>query len=605
MPESFSDAVSDRIAWRGEFAQHTVYRPQKRPGFAAWATAFSYGDGTVGLSFDEVVEEENPEYTPPRLELAEAAGVPVSYCSVECGDPGKRSWRVYMRSRDGVHFAVTGRCPRREGSLCCAGFPDGRILGFDVPRGNESGAGWAHCICVRESTDGGRTWRDLRRLLDGCAPYLWRVRRLRNGEIVVLASLYGTPWGPGEARPTRNTMLPDESYIRKIQPFFLTTRDGCAFSEPHYILPGIGAHEFDFAELPDGRLLFVAGDVQGTPTGRQFVTPSPDGWIHGAMLTVRAGAPADPRENPQGGYVPETLVWDDRLAALVGYRRNKGYAVSNDHGENWRLLEPPAGYSHLYQPYLLKLPDGRLALYGHVGGDNAFGEVDMRIDVQALRPACRLPAVASLTMERMLSPDGAQYRNRFRARLLRDGAPFAGQEVTFRFRTYWNADGTVNTLPQSAAECQVRARTDAEGYACADAACFDGVADIHLAYHADVAYPGAHGVQPCEGPEMTVLALTPRRRTPFPYDAYFSGGTLYLSPDFLRAFPGACEALRAVAGGDGALAPGVLPPEGEERLLRAGALRRDARGALRWIESVHAPCPLRDVKPMTAADWYV
>ena len=91
MPESFSDAVSDRIAWRGEFAQHTVYRPQKRPGFAAWATAFSYGDGTVGLSFDEVVEEENPEYTPPRLELAEAAGVPVSYCSVECGDPGKRS----------------------------------------------------------------------------------------------------------------------------------------------------------------------------------------------------------------------------------------------------------------------------------------------------------------------------------------------------------------------------------------------------------------------------------------------------------------------------------------------------------------------------------
>lgn len=303
--------------------------------------------------------------------------------------------------------------------------------------------------------------------------------------------------------------------------------------------------------------------------------------------------------------MPETLVWDDRLAALVGYRRNKGYAVSNDHGENWRLLEPPAGYSHLYQPYLLKLPDGRLALYGHVGGDNAFGEVDMRIDVQALRPACRLPAVASLTMERMLSPDGAQYRNRFRARLLRDGAPFAGQEVTFRFRTYWNADGTVNTLPQSAAECQVRARTDAEGYACADAACFDGVADIHLAYHADVAYPGAHGVQPCEGPEMTVLALTPRRRTPFPYDAYFSGGTLYLSPDFLRAFPGrlrspagGCRrgrragARRFAAGGRGAPAARGGAPKG-----RAGRAALDRKRA--------CAVPLRDVKPMTAADWYV
>lgn len=88
MPESFSDAVSDRIAWRGEFAQHTVYRPQQRPGFAAWATAFSYGDGTVGLSFDEVVEEENPEYTPPRLELAEAAGVRCPIARWSAATPG-------------------------------------------------------------------------------------------------------------------------------------------------------------------------------------------------------------------------------------------------------------------------------------------------------------------------------------------------------------------------------------------------------------------------------------------------------------------------------------------------------------------------------------
>src|SRR5699024_6183934 len=141
----------------------------------------------------------------------------------------------------------------------------GRILGFDVPRRNAQGTGWCDYLRVRESADGGATWRDVCRLLEGCAPYLWRVRRLKSGEIIVLASLYGTPWGPGRERATRNTMLPGESYESKIQTFFLTTRDGREYSGPHYILPGIGAHEFDVAELPDGRLLFIAGDVQGTP----------------------------------------------------------------------------------------------------------------------------------------------------------------------------------------------------------------------------------------------------------------------------------------------------------------------------------------------------
>ena len=593
------------IPWQGAFERQTVYLPAKRPGFVAWASAFSFGDGSVGLSFDEVVQEPNPEYAPPRLEFGEAAGVPVSYCSVECGSPNERAYRVHMRARDGIHFTETGRCPRREGSLCCAGFPDGRIIGFDVPRHNENGAGWCECILVRESADGGRTWRETRRLLEGTAPYLWRVRRLRDGTLVVLASLYGTPWGLGKPRPTRNTMLPEESYIRKIQPFFLTSRDGRVFSEPHYILPGLGAHEFDFAQMPDGRLLFIAGDVQGTPVGRQFVTPSPDGWLNGALYPIGEGAPPDPEKNPQGGYVPETLVWDATLGALVGYRRNKGYAVSNDDGANWLPLQPPPGFAHLYQPYLLALEDGRLGLYGHVGGDNAFGESDMRIDAQLLRPACALPAAASLTLERMLSPDGAQYRNRFRARLLSGATPLAGREVEFRFNVYWNPDGSVNTLPQERAACRVRARTDADGWAFADAAPFDGVADIHLAYNADVVFAGDADTRACAGPMMTVLALTPRRGTAFPYEGYFAGGTLYLSPDFLAAFPGALAALHSAVGANDALPEGLLPGEAVERLLRAGVLQRDGQGGYRWIASVHAPRPLDDARPMTAADWYV
>ncbi len=202
--------LTDSIPWRGDFEQKLVYAPEKRPGFVAWVTAFPYGDGSIGISFDETLEAENPDFIPPRLEFAEAAGVPVSYCSVEGGSARQRSYRVYMRSADGVNFTETGRCGRREGSLCNAGFPDGRIVGFDVPRYNDERTGWSDCIRVRESRDGGSTWTDVRRLLEGTAPYLWRVRCLRDGTLVVLASLYGTPWGPGRERATRNTMLPGE-----------------------------------------------------------------------------------------------------------------------------------------------------------------------------------------------------------------------------------------------------------------------------------------------------------------------------------------------------------------------------------------------------------
>ncbi len=599
--------ANDSIQWRGAFEQEIVYAPKIRPGFVAWATAFPYGDGTIGLSFDETVEGENPDFTAPRLEYAESAGVPVSYCSVEGGSPIQRSYRVYLRSADGVNFTETGRCARKDGSLCNAGFPDGRIIGFDVPRRNEEGTGWGDFIRVRESKDGGNTWTDVRRLLQGTSPYLWRVRRLEDGTLVVLASLYGTPWGPGKERTTRNTMLPGETYQNKIQPFFLTSTDGYHFSEPHYVLPGIGAHEFDFAELPDGRLLFVAGDVQGTPVGRQFVTPSPDGWLNGTLYPVRVGAPEDPIRDPQGGYVPETIAWDAKHNCLVGYRRNKCFSLSNDCGENWIRVRQDFPVEFLYQPYLLSLGDGRFGLYGHVGGDNAFGERDMTIQAQILTPECALdlPKAARLSLERMLSPDGSRYLNSFRARLTAGGVPLAGQEVEFRFNPYWNEDGSVNTRSQEEAPEKQWVLTDEEGWAEARADQYDGIADIHLSYTVDVICPGSRQVRSCEGPTMTVLALTPRRETAFPYDAYFAEGNLYLSPQFLQDFPQSMEALYRARSSHDLLPTGVLCGEAVERLLECGVLERKADGTLHWIHSVHALRPLNEVRRMASEDWYV
>lgn len=598
-------STGKEIPWRGEFAEKVLYAPKTEPGFVAWAAAWEYGDGRVGVCFDEIQNVPDPAHVPPKLEYAEAAGVPVSYESVEAGSAALTRFRVYMASKDGRNFSETGRCRREEGSFCTIGFPDGRLVGYDVPRRDADGCAWSTFIAVRESLDGGATWVERGRLLEGCAPYLWRVRKLPSGKILLLASLYGTPWGPGRERPTRNTTLPEEDYVGKIQTFFMESRDGIAFSGPHYILPGLDAHEFDVAEYPDGRLLFLAGDVQGTKVGRQFVALQNGRWISGPVLPIHAGAPPSPGENPQGGFLPETFVYVQKSGALLGYRRNCGWSISSDDGANWTRVQPPNEERKLYQPMLLLLSDGTALLFGHAGGDQAFGEAKMCMYIERAVPesVSLLKKPARLSLRRCLSADGSQYENVFAARLTANGEPLAGRCVRFRFTTYWNEDGSVNQAPQQKAPLQVSAVTDADGCAKAAADAYDHRADIHLSYMADCVFAGDAETLPCESPKMTVLALTPKRRCPYPYEAYFAGGVLYLSPDFLQAFPYAVYVLKQHLG-ERRVPVENLGREAALRLCACGAAQ-EKEGSFFWISSVHAPSPLADVCAMAAGEWYV
>lgn len=576
-----------------------LYRPARRPGFTAWTAAFDYGDGRLGLSFKETLSQPDPGYRPPRLELGEALGAPVSYCSVECGGAGERSYRVYLLSEDGGRtYRESGRCPLEEGPFCCAGLPDGRLVGLTTPARDAAGTGCGDGILVRESQDGGSTWETRDVLLRGCAPYLWRLRRLRDGSLLLLASLYGTPWGLGRPRPTRNTMLPGETYLNKIQTFLLHSRDGLRYTGPHYVLPGTGAHEYDVAELSDGALLLLAGDVQATPAARQLVRREGDRFLNGPLLPVSRGGPPDPVGNPQGGYLPETMVCL-KGDLLVGARRNKPYSCSADQGDSWFLL---AGLPHsLYQPCLQVLPDGSLACFGHFGGDAALGQADMYIAADFFRVEGRPPAAAELGLERLLA--GGQYRNAYAAHLTRDGAPLPGRQVVFRFTPYWNGDGTVCTTPQGEAPIQIRTVTDGQGRAEAAVPAFDRTADIHFGYHVDAWFPGEEDLLPCASPLRCELAMTPRRRCLRPYPAYFAEGTLYVSRELEEAFPEIFRLLEPLCGERPAEGPESLPAPLAQALLAAGVLRWEGE-ALAWTPSIHAPAPLAGVKPMGDGDWY-
>ena len=581
-----------------------LYRPEARPGFTAWVTAFDYGNGRLGLSFKETMAQPDPNYRPPTLEFGEAVGAPVSYCSVECGSANERSFRVYMASDDGGKtYYETGRCPLSEGSFCNIGFPDGRIIGLDVPRINPEGTGWCDYITLRESWDGGTTWRSLPPLLEGTAPYLWRIRRLRDGSCLVLASFCGSPWGPGRERPTRTAALPGETNLSKIQAFFLHTWDGIHYTGPHYVLPGIGAHEYDMAELEDGRLLFLAGDVQATPAGRQLVRRQGDRFLNGPLLPIHRGAPPDPMQNPQGGFVPESVV---ALPGdlLVGSRRNKPYACSADLGENWFEIDnlPPS----LYQPFLQLLPDGSLANFGHFGGDSALGQEDMYIAADFFTLSGYPPAGCTLSLRRRMAADGSCYLNAYEAALFCGGRPLSGKPVTFRITPTWNEDGTAAVHQGAQSPLLRTAVTDEKGMARVALPEFDNRPDIHLYYFIDAAFqPGPEDqLLPCSSQILCEPALTPHRACRYPHTAYFAGGTLYISPQLEAAAPSVYEELTPLCGLSRRELSRPLSPALEKALLEAHVLIRE-KDHLLWLKSVHAPQPLHAVAPMGSGDWYV
>lgn len=581
-----------------------VYYPQNRPGFVAWTTAFSYGDGSIGLAFKETVRQKNEKFVLPSLEMAESLSAPVSYCSAFFEMEDLVQQRVFMRSEDnGQSFYETGRCYLKDSAFCNAGFPDGRIIGFDVPFLNEEKTSWGHWLDVKESTDGGSTWQHVTRLLEGNAIYLWRVRRLADGTILVLASLYGSAWGPEHERITRNTMLPDETYISKIQTFFLASTNGRDFSGPHYVLPGIGAHEYDVVETPKGDLLFIAGDVQATPVARQKVRREQGRYINEPMHHIYKGAPPNPAEDPQGGYVPESIVGLPN-GLIVGSRRNKPYTCSADEGENWFTLEglPPS----LYQPFMLALPNGQVANFGHWGGDVSFGQKDMFIGADIFGVEGLPPVPGKLVIQRCLSEDKTRYLNRYQVQLTAGGKPLAGKEVVFKALPLRPEQPYVTTLLPERAPHTVTALTDGEGRAQADFALYDQCGDIHFSYsiQAFFAPEEESGLLPCESPQVAEYGLRPRRHCRYPHKAYFAENQLYLAPEVLEQVPDAFAILQPLCGrADAALPPHALPDKLAEILLAAHVLW-DNGGTLEWKPSVNANVPLGEVLSMEPGEWF-
>lgn len=582
------------------FEEKAVYYPKVRPGYAAWASLFHFGNGDLGIAFNEIRRGENPDFVPPPLEFVRAM------CMVyrECPDlmPGANrdlvSEYVYMKSADlGKTWSETGRCRVHTRHYWHVGFPDGRLvrlIGTQHYR-YELGDG-RHCSVVEESLDGGNTWKEISRFLEGYFFYGHKFKKLRSGSIVAAGPIMPS-FGPGGKRASRHAQTPGQCL--KLDACFLISADGGrTWDGPHYILPGVFAWEPDFVELPDGSLLFINSTVQSGKPVRQIVRRTATGYVNEPMMEIHRGAPTD--DNVQGGFTPETVVMTAE-GLIVGARRGRAYSCSSDLGENW--YEIAGAPECKYQPVMEMLPGGEFLTVWHNGCDSRFGECDMFIGTHAFRVAAALPKVTALSLERELSEDGSRYVNIFKARLTAGGEPISGRAIRFRTEPYWRPDGYDNTTPLDESENVRTAITDNQGVARLHLAEKDRIPEIHYSYMIDAVFNPEPGdpLQSCKGPVLREYARTPARNCPANYPVYIQRNLVMITPETAKRFPDLADVVARIdkSNPDVPFAKWVEVAGSEENARRIIAFLLENHlvtlgddGIYRWYRAIHCGVPV-------------
>lgn len=516
------------------FEERVIYYPAQRPGHVAWVNLFLFGNGDMGLSFTETRRAPNPRFIPPSIDFVEAFSRPYKFSALLCAaQPNLLSEAVYMKSSDaGATWQETGRSWGKSAYL--AGYPDGRmvrVLYNQQAEHYERGLDRFYTP-VEESCDGGNTWTQIARLLEGSGFAPFRVKKLRDGSLIALGGL-SPSFGPGGSRPTSVIAMPGER-IGVGQAFMFSPDAGYHWTGPHYVFQGLATPEPDFVELADGRLLFINSSVQAGPQVWQIVHRQTNGFLCEPVTDIH-DAGADNR-NTQSGIVPETVdITPDGL--IVGARRQGGYACSSDLGQTWHGIENTNECK--YQPQGVCLPDGRFMAAWHLGTDAPFGQQDMCIGLASFRFEVNLPQATRLTLERVLSDDASHYLNTHQARLTVAGKPVSGRTVTLYVKSVWRPDSTYNATPIEQTEDVRVAVTNDDGMATFALSEREAIRDIHDGYFVQASFTPASqdNVAPCRSASYSVHTLTGKRATPYTHPIYFANWTLFLSAPAAKQYP--------------------------------------------------------------------
>ena len=578
------------------FKERPVYYPAERPGYTAWVSLFPFGGDELGLVFNEIRRGENPAFAPAPLEAVEAMNLPYRFLPVAFSTthPNLVSEHVTLKSIDrGATWEETGRCPAPSRHAYHVGRADGRIVRMCMAGRwvNLNADSWG--FYIEESMDGGSTWKRLAHLLEESCWFAHRMKRLRDGTIIAVGSIWPT-FGEGAQSPQRLCPRPGQKEDC-VATFFASADDGYNWTGPHYVLPLTGAHEYDFVETPDGDLLFFLSTVQSNPPARQLVHRRNGRFVNDMLMEVRRGAPTD--DNPQGGFTPETIVIrPDGL--IVGGRRGMPYVCSNDLGANWyEIADAPVA---AYQPMMILLDDDSVLTAAHHGHDGAFGEVDMFIKTHRFTVEAELPIPTRLDLQRDLAPDGRRYVNTFTAVLTAGGKPLESRTLELCVSNIWlpQPDGSQNPVPVEASPDVRTAVTDAQGAARFVLEDKEQISDIHHAYQVMARFEPDQddGLTACRSFALRAYAMRPARNAPAPYPVYTQHGMIMITPQTAECFPDLAAVVEHFRTPDpaGPIEKWIAAAGDEKRareivdfLLANHILHGDEEGVYHWCRAVH------------------
>ncbi len=593
--------MSENSFARGvEFEETAVYYPAVRPGYVGWVNTFQYGNGELSMAFNEIRREKNPRFKPAPLENIEAMALPYRYLPAffASANPNLVSEYVYVKSSDAAKtWRPVGRCPAPCRHAYHAGFPDGRMVRA------WAGGVWSELVSdrwsirVEESFDHGNTWRPIAELMEGFGWFPHRLKKLRDNTLILSGAAIPT-FGKNGFVPQRSSQY-DGQMEYYMSAFFASGDGGYHWTGPHYVLPRTGGHEFDFAELPNGDLLFFLSTIQSNKPARQIVHRIATGFVNDPLMEVRRGSPTD--DNPEGGFTPETIAATGE-ELLIGGRRCKPYVCSNDLGENWyEIAEIPFAE---YQPMMQLLPDGRVLTAWHHGSDSLLGEVDMYIGTHAFRVEHHLPTATRLTLDRKLSDDKSRYVNTFEARLTAKGKPLSNRQIELKIKNTWRPqpDGRENPVALEDSPDVRKAVTDSDGIARFILTDKDHINDIHHGYQLVTRFTPQPGdtFSGCRSPNRFAYPLAPARNDPAPFPIYNAHGIIMVTPETAKRFPELAQIIDhfKTPNPDATFEQWVQVTGNEKRtrelldfLLENHILSRDKKGIYHWYRAVHSGGP--------------
>ena len=365
-----ADAQEGRTFKAVDHARKTIYHSPEKPGFTSWVGAWIMPDGDLMTCFTQATGpvkgrpqapkdvQEKLNWPPKGAPGYDMTGLDLKNVHLRSSDAGK-TWKQV--SADPFKSCMNGVTGEAQTALADGSVIRG-VFGFYLPYDRDV----PQTGFLQRSSDGTKTWGKPEAFLNADKYTTWprRIRVLRDGRIVLLLGVAPFPAGS----QTR------EQFSKVIKPMLVVSSDnGKSWTGPIAAVPKDQpdgwTEEFDIAELANGDLLAVFRRANDAKRWQSVLKKSAKIWEAGK---------AGPSVLPHSGQ-PELLATKEGPVLHVA---TSGVHWTDDAGKSWHKLNVPGT---AYYPRSVQAKDGTIFIFGHIGGDNAYGSVDQSVVMDSFK----------------------------------------------------------------------------------------------------------------------------------------------------------------------------------------------------------------------------